>query len=73
MMSQLQQASQGGLKKVEPVEKPVDERSGLLNQIKMGKALRTVTDDMKQKPKPKENEAPMNAAEVLAQFMDKRV
>ena len=73
MMSQLQKASQGGLKKVEPVEKPVDERSGLLNQIKMGKALRTVTDDMKQKPKPKENEAPMNAAEVLAQFMDKRV
>mgnify|MGYP007015772418 CR=1 FL=1 len=72
-MSQLQKASQGGPTKVDLVEKPDDERSGLLNQIKMGKALRHVPDDVKQKPKPKENEAPMNAAEVLAQFMDKRV
>ena len=72
MMSQLQKGTTG-LKKVEPVERPVDARGGLLNQIKMGKNLRTVTDDMKQKPKPKENEPPRNAAELLAQFMDQRV
>ena len=43
MMSQLQKASQGGLKKVDLVEKPVDERSNStfvafdFNQIKRGK------------------------------------
>ena len=67
MMSQLQKAPQGGLNKVDLVEKPDDERSGLLNQIKMGIALRTVTDDMKQKPKP------IRAAKVLAPFKDTRV
>ena len=72
MMSQLQKGTTG-LKKVEPVERPVDARGGLLNQIKMGKKLTVVTDDMKQKPKPKENEPPRNAAELLAQFMDQRV
>ena len=74
MMSQLQKGTTG-LKKVDPVARPVDARGGLLNDIKMGKkgGLRKVTDDMKQKPKPKENEPPRNAAELLAQFMDQRV
>ena len=72
MMSQLQKGTTG-LKKVEPVERPVDARGGLLNQIKTGKNLRKVTDDMKQKPKPKENEPPRNAAELLAQYMGDRV
>ena len=74
MMSQLQKGTTG-LKKVEPVERPVDARGGLLNEIKRGNkgGLRKVTDEMKQKPKPKENEPPRNAAELLAQFMDQRV
>ena len=70
-MSQIGKGMQG-LKKAEVVEKPLDQRGGILAEIRIGTKLKKVTDDMKQK-KPAEKSAPANAAELLAQFMDQRV
>ena len=69
-MEQLQ--SRPGLKPAPPPTTTfIDERSGLLGQIQKGKELRKVTPEMKAKPKV--SRGPMNAAELLAQFMDQRV
>ena len=70
LMEQLQ--SRPGLKPAPPPTTTfIDERSGLLGQIQKGKELRKVTPEMKAKPKV--SKGPMNAAELLAQFMDQRV
>ena len=71
MMSQISKGTTGLKKAPAPVEKPVDGRDGLLDQIKLGKQLKKVTPDMMQKPEKKKD--PSNAAELLAMAMDSRV
>ena len=70
-MSQIRQGT-GGLKKAPPPTSVKDERSDLLTQIQKGKQLKKVNPEDKIK-QPKAQNAPMNAAELLAQFMDQRV
>ena len=71
IMSQIAKGSTGLKKAPTQIEKPVDEREGLLGAIRKGKQLKKVTPEMMQKPEKKKD--PSNAAELLAMAMDSRV